>query len=143
MMGQKKVFNFLFYIASTFLFCPFSAFAAFEPTDVLVAADGANQPTHIDALPDLVVGTQRDSQIGCSVAIHGDISAVGAPFFDIDSDDPLVLDDLDAGAICIFERTGTTWNAVSKAIMDAPTSGDWPSSSAAVYENTIVVGARL
>mgnify|MGYP002637751572 CR=1 FL=1 len=142
-MGQKKVFNFLFYIASTFLFCPFSAFAVIEPTDVLIAADGANQSPDVDALPDLVVGTQRDSQFGYSVAIHGDISIVGAPFFDIDSDDPLVLDDLDAGAIYIFERTGTTWNAVSKAVMDAPTSGEWPSSSVAVYENSIVVGARL
>ena len=105
--------------------------------------DDTNQPADVDTDPDLVIDSQRGAQFGYSVAISGDTAVVGAPFFDIDSDDDTVLDTLDAGAVYIFDRIGGTWFPAARFTIEEAdvNNGDWFGSSVAIHEDTIVVGA--
>ena len=105
--------------------------------------DDTNQPADADTDPDLVIDSQRGAQFGYSVAISGDTAVVGAPFFDIDSDDDTVLDTLDAGAVYIFDRIGGTWFPAARFTVEEAdvNNGDWFGSSVAIHEDTIVVGA--
>ena len=108
-----------------------------------IGPDDTNQPADADTDPDLVIDSQRGAQFGYSVAISGDTAVVGAPFFDIDSDEDDVLDTLDAGAIYIFERVGAVWLPAARFTVEEAdvNNGDWFGSSVAIHEDTIVVGA--
>jgi hypothetical protein len=103
----------------------------------VIRPDNTNQPADVDELPDVVNESQRDSWFGYSVAIHGDVAVVGAPFYDIN------IDTLDAGKIYLFERTGITWAPIADfTIEPSPVNnGDWFGSSVSIHENTIAVGA--
>jgi hypothetical protein len=105
------------------------------------APDDTNQPPDADALPDLVDDNQRDVQFGYSVAIHGNVVVIGAPFYDIYSGNQLVIDTLDAGTLYVFERVGVMWSVVSKFVLAEPANGDWLGSAVSVDGNTIVAGA--
>ena len=86
---------------------------------------------------------QREAWFGYSVAISGDIAVVGEPFYDVDNSDITSQDHIDAGAISIFERSGTVWSYIGRITIDVADvkSGDWFGSSVAIDGNTIVVGA--
>jgi len=107
------------------------------------APDDTNQPPDPDLLPDLVVDEQREAWFGYSVAISGDIAVVGEPFYDVDNTDPTLQDYIDAGAVSIFERSGTVWEFIGRITVDVADvkSGDWFGSSVAIDGYTIVVGA--
>ena len=109
----------------------------FEPDDTVLPPDA-------DTDPDLVIDIQREAAFGYSVSIHGDIAIVGSPFFDLDSEDPLVQDAIDTGAVYIYERTGTTWLFAGRFTIakEDALSGDWYGNSVDIYQNTMVVGAQ-
>jgi hypothetical protein len=109
----------------------------------VIRPDNTNQPADADVLPDVVNESQRDSWFGYSVAIHGDVAVVGAPFYDINKTDPEVQDTLDAGKIYLFERTGITWEPIADFTIEPSSvnNGDWFGSSVSIHENTIAVGA--
>ena len=113
-------------------------------TALRIEPDDTIQPPDPDTDPDLVVDIQREAWFGYSVSIHGDIAIVGAPFFDLDSEDPAVQDAIDTGAVYIYERTGTTWFFAGRFTIakEDALSGDWYGSSVDIYENTMVVGAQ-
>jgi hypothetical protein len=106
-------------------------------------ADDTNQPADADTDPDIVDISQRDSWFGYSVAIHGDVAVVGAPFYDINNTAAGIQDTLDAGIIYIFERTGVAWVPLTSFTIEASSvnNGDWFGSSVSIHENTIAVGA--
>jgi hypothetical protein len=105
-------------------------------TASFIAPDDTNQPPDADALPNLVDDNQRDVQFGYSVAIHGNVAVIGAPFYDIYSGSQLVI-----GTLYVFERVGVMWSVVSKFVLAEPANGDWLGQSVAVHGNTIVVGS--
>ncbi|MBT6454836.1 MAG: hypothetical protein HOK37_04765 [Gammaproteobacteria bacterium] len=111
-------------------------------TPAYLAPDNTNQPPDVDTFLDVVDDEQREAWFGYSVAVNGDIAVVGAPFFDIDSEDE-TQDFLDAGAIYIYERNAGVWDISGRLhiIKEDAYSGDWFGSSIDVFENTIVVGA--
>ncbi len=112
-------------------------------TASILAPDNTNTPADGDTLPDTVKDVQRDEWFGYSVAIHGDVAVVGAPFYDKDSGDPAVQDTIDAGAVYIFERIVNTWHLAGRFVVadEEAFAGDWFGSSVGVYGNTVVVGA--
>jgi Ca2+-binding RTX toxin-like protein len=69
-------------------------------------------------------------ELGQSVAIDGDTAVVGAPG-----------DDSDAGAVYVFERTGTTWAATQRLVAPDGVGDDRFGFSVAISDDTIIVGA--
>ena len=78
-------------------------------------------------------GAQFD-RFGWSVAISGDVLAVGAR-----EDDTAV--GLDAGSVDLFTRSGTIWTDQGKAVPDDASSGDRFGSSVALSLGDLVAGA--
>lgn len=61
----------------------------------------------------VTVPGESNDRFGASVALEGDILAVGVPFDDSNSiNDPLNNDAPDSGAVYVFERIGSDWNEV-------------------------------
>lgn len=74
-----------------------------------------------------------DAQFGSSVAISGETILVGAPR----------VGSLDAGAVYLFERDGTSWNEVGRLTNPHPQSNDFFGSSVALAVDLGVVGVPL
>jgi hypothetical protein len=74
---------------------------------------------------------------GSSVAISGDLLAVGVPFGDFGAT-------LDAGAVHLYRRDGTgTWNFEAKLVRGTPAANDRFGTAVAVRGDFVAVGAPL
>jgi hypothetical protein len=75
-------------------------------------------------------------KFGASVAVNGTLVVVGAT----QTDEPLFSD---AGSAFVFQTTngGATWSQLTKLIAPDPAADDHFGKSAAVSDNTVVVGA--
>ena len=83
----------------------------------------------------LPAGGGADDEFGTSVALLADFAFVGAPHEDTAGSD--------AGAVYVFERSGTSWNQVDVLrAMDA-TGGDVFGTAVAADGSALVVGAPL
>jgi uncharacterized repeat protein (TIGR01451 family) len=73
---------------------------------------------------------------GSSVALAGDLVVVGTPFAD-------TIGGTDAGSAYAFRRTGTVWNEEQKLVAPDGGADDSFGSAAAIFAETVVVGARF
>jgi hypothetical protein len=78
---------------------------------------------------------------GSAVAISGDTIVVAAPSEASANGDPSNNNALDAGAVYVFVRSGTTWTQQAYLKAGNPEAGDKFGSSVAISGDTIVVGA--
>lgn len=69
---------------------------------------------------------------GFSVALHGDLAAIGAP-----GDDDLGTS---SGAVYVFRREGTTWTLEQRLTPDAPTSHVGFGHALALHADTLLIG---
>lgn len=76
-----------------------------------------------------------NDHFGASVAISGDTATVGAP------DDDTAAGD-GAGSVHVFVRNGAIWSLQQTLAADDAAAADRFGSSAAIRDNTLVVGAR-
>lgn len=74
---------------------------------------------------------QEGAQFGSSVAIEGDIIAVGAPFTDDTG--------TNSGSVYLFD--GTTGNQITKIIPDDSAAFDWFGVEIAIDTDTLVIGS--
>jgi MYXO-CTERM domain-containing protein len=94
------------------------------------SGDWANQATLETSMPNGAdVG-----EFGWAVALDGDRVAVGAPYEDVGGV-------LDAGAVYVFERTGSTWSAPTRLVAPDPMISDNLGTSLALQGDTLVAGA--
>ena len=76
-----------------------------------------------------------EADFGRSVAIAGDLVAVGAGGADVDS--------VDAGAVYLFKQHGLTYVPEAKLVAPDPTSGAEFGRAVAIQGNMVIVGARF
>ena len=107
-------------------------FVLWACTASLVAA----QPCTIDDPMRLTVPEiEGGDGTGISVAIDGDVAAVGAWL-----DDHGGLND--AGSVLIYRRIGSTWQLEARLVAQQPTFGEWFGRSVAVDGDVVLVGAE-
>ncbi|MGB5323880.1 MAG: LamG-like jellyroll fold domain-containing protein, partial [Pseudomonadales bacterium] len=70
-------------------------------------------------------------QFGESVAIDGDVAAVGAPYFD---------NGTNPGSAYIFQRSGGSWNVGTRIVEQGSFNGDRFGASVSVEGNTVMLG---
>lgn len=75
-----------------------------------------------------------DDMFGKSVAIFGNLVAVGAPSADIAGDES-------RGAVYVFSRSGTTWTQVAKLTADDGDEWDELGHAVTIFGNIVVAGA--
>ncbi len=80
--------------------------------------------------------TTAGDEFGQSIAIAGDVIAVGAPKTDIEQN-------ADQGAIYLFRRMGNRWAEVNKVKASDGAAGDGFGYSMAAYGNYLVTGAHF
>ncbi len=110
---------------------------------VFVRSDGSwSQQAYLKAS-----NTDSDDEFGRSVALSGDILAVGTGFEDSNAtgvDGEQANNDADAaGAVYVFSRNGESWSQQSYLKASNTEAGDVFGESIAVDGNTIIVGARF
>lgn len=76
---------------------------------------------------------EAQAYLGRSIAVSGDLLAVGAPGDDAGFQD--------AGAIYVFERSGTTWTEIEKLVAGDGQGGDALGSSVGLDATTLIAGA--
>ncbi|MCB1207864.1 MAG: hypothetical protein KDK97_00995 [Verrucomicrobiales bacterium] len=81
---------------------------------------------------------------GSAVALTGNTLVVGAPFEDSRASDPTDNSAPNAGAAYVFGRKGTAWTeqTILKTSTTYNDNGDLFGCSAAIYADTVVIGAR-
>jgi hypothetical protein len=83
-----------------------------------------------------LVGADADpwDQFGWAVATDGDTILVGAPYDDL-------ADDLDAGSVYVFVRTGEAWTQQAQLVAEDPTGEAYFGYALALDGDTAVIGA--
>jgi RHS repeat-associated protein len=76
-----------------------------------------------------------EDYFGVSVAVSGDYAVVGA-YADDDAGSS-------SGSAYVFKRTGTSWSQQAKLTASDAAAGDQFGSSAAIWGDSLIVGARL
>ena len=84
-----------------------------------------------------------DDIFGYSVAINGDWAVVGAPYDDILSGPPIIINHTDRGSIYIFQRNGTTWTQTAKLTSTTVASQINYGISVAMDGDRLIVGAYI
>ena len=97
--------------------------------------------SHQAKLMDAVNGNAED-RFGNRVAIHGDTVIVGARGDDHDPDDVDGGGKVDTGSAYVFGRTGESWTMQAMLVSPHSAPGDQFGNNVAIYEDTVVVGAR-
>jgi FG-GAP repeat len=77
--------------------------------------------------------SSADDRLGSAVALRGDTAVAGAPFDDTRG--------LDAGAVHVFVRSGTTWTRAAKLVADDAGAGDQLGGAVALSGDRLVAGA--
>lgn len=77
-----------------------------------------------------------DAEFGRSVAIDGDLVAVGAGAANADDVEK-------AGAVYLFKRRGQTYVAEAKLVAPDPSTGEEFGRAVAIHGNRVIVGARF
>ncbi len=81
----------------------------------------------------LAIDASGGDRFGHSVALYGEIAAIGAPETDALG--------IDAGSIYIFMREGNSWNYKTKIMSSDIGAGDHLGISISTYESSVIVGA--
>lgn len=88
------------------------------------------------------VDGDRDDFYGYAVAISGDVAAVGARGFDIDSDSIANRVEFDAGSVYIYRFNGTSWSFETNIRNPNPLRNDIFGDVVAVDGNVLLIGAH-
>jgi hypothetical protein len=90
--------------------------------------------------------TEAEDQFGFSVAVSGDLLAVGARLEDSAAGAPIAASDNtepDAGAVYVFRREGDAWEFDALVKARTVEAGDGFGGAVALEEGTLVVGAKF